>query len=292
MKVKVFVAGVAFFAMVASSGAANINVPDGNFQNVNAVLNGPVLGSTGGNIGTWSAHFTNLVALAQGQIASSNAAAVGWMAAPAGCTNELKISLPGSVAATAAISQALTNCLKPNSVYTLSMDISPQTTLNLLSGSTLSLCAVGSTNLTSVGGTTLLNLLTNSTSYQTVTLTYKTHNTVPTNTIGLAFVANGVANLGGSIFVDDFQLSVSPIQVQLSSLITTGHGGSASTITLNGRGGAPGATYQILASTNLLIPTPVWVQMVTNQFDTNGNFSQTFTINPNTHYQFFQTVLP
>lgn len=291
MKMKVFVAGIVCFAGIVLSRAATINIPDGAFQNANAAINPPFIGATSGNIGAWSAGYTNLAGIDAG-MASSNAATAGWMTPPSGCTNELKITLPGSIAATAAISQALTNCLKPNSVYTLSVDLSPQTTLSILSGSTLNLYAVGSTNLASVGGTTLANLLTNSTSYQTVALTYKTPNTVPTNAIGVSFVAGGVANVGGSIFVDDFQLSVNPIQVQLSSAVTAGRHGQPGTVTLNGSGGVPGSKYEIITSTNLLIPSAVWTQVITNQFDTNGDFSQTFTVDPHMHYQFFRTVLP
>lgn len=293
MKIKLLIAGIAMAVFLDICKATSINIPDGNFQNVNAVITPPPIigGTTSGNIGTWSAAFTNLVNVG-GQMASSNAAAVGWITPPGGSTYELKITMPASLAAGAGISEVLTNCLKPNSVYTLSVALSQQTTAGLLAGSTLSLFASGATNLATIGGTNLLNLFTNQSGFQTVTLTYKTPNTVPTNAIGIGFATTGLATIGGSVFVDNFQLSVNPIQVQFGSFVTTGHSGAASTITLTGQNGDPGAKYEIITSTNLQVLTPTWVQVVTNQFDTNGNFSQTFTIDPLTPYRFYRTEVP
>ena len=291
MNSKIRITGLSLLASLALVKAGNINVPDGSFQNVNAIITPPLIGVTSGNIGTWSAAFTNLLTVG-GQMASSNAAASGWLTPPNGCTNELNISLPASVAASAGISETLTNQLLPNSVYTLTVDLSQQSSVNLIGGCTLSLFAVGSTNLASVGGAVLTNLLNSSTGYLPVSLTYKTPNTVPTNAVGISLAASGLAGIGGNIFVDDFQLSVNPIQVQLASSINPSHDGNSPSFTLSGQNGTPGATFEIETCNNLFNPQTVWVNILTNQFDTNGNFSQTFTVNTNISCLFFRTALP
>jgi hypothetical protein len=291
MKSKMIATGLVLLAGIAVARAANINIPDGSFQFVSAVLNGPIVGQANGNLGAWSAQFNGLLNV-DAQLAASNAAAVGWVTPPDGRAYELKITLPASVEANAEISQNLTNQLQPDSVYTLSVDLNPQTALDLLSGSSLNLYAVGSTNLASMGGTNLVDVFTNGSGFQTVTLTYKTPNTVPTNALGVSFGASGVASLGGSLYVDNFQLSVAPIQVQMNSFVTQGHNGAASTVTLTGQGGAAGGAYKIITSASLLTSTPVWSLVTTNQFDANGNFSQTFTVDPNTPYRFYRAEIP
>jgi hypothetical protein len=284
--------GASLFAGLAMAHAADINVPDGNFQNVNAMVTPPLIGTANGSIGAWSVQYANLAGL-DGQIASSNAATANWPAPPYGSGSyELEIALPASVDDSATLSQALTNLLQPNSVYTLSVEINQEATANLLSGSTLSLVAVGSTNLASIGGTALANLFTNLSGFQTVTLTYKTGNTVPTNAIGISFEADGLANLGGDIFLDNFQLAVNPIQVQMGLSFAAGHPGQDPAVTVTGQGGAPGATYEIITSRNLQVPSTSWTMITTNTFDTNGNYSQIFTVDPHIPYRFYRTVLP
>jgi hypothetical protein len=292
MNQKIIITGMSLFAGVVVAGAASINIPDGNFQNITGVLNAPLTGILGGNIGDWSVQF-NDVLNAGGQIAVSNAAAVGWVTPPSGSGNEMKISLPLSVAASATISENLTNQLQPDSVYTLSVDIDAGSTLDLLDNASLNLYSVaGSTNLASLQGETLVSVMVGGSSgYQTATLTYKTPNTVPSTAIGVSLDASGVGD-SGTIYVDNFQLTQAPIQVQMGSSFTVGNNGSGPTVTLSGQGGAPGATYKIITSTNLLSSSPVWSVIVTNQFDANGDFSQTFAVDPSLPYRYFKTVVP
>jgi hypothetical protein len=51
--------------------------------------------------------------------------------------------------------------------------------------------------------------------------------------------------------------------------ITVGAGG----FTASGTGGTPAANYYLLSATNPGLPGSNWTRLVTNQFDTNGNFS-------------------
>lgn len=292
MKSKVIVTGTCLLASIAMVKATVINIPDGTFQNVSAAVNGPLVGTVNGTIGTWSAQVSDLLSIG-GQMASSNAAAAGWPAPPSGDSYELRVALPASAGVTALISQPLTNCWQRNSVYTLSVDVDEQAVLNLISGVSLNLYNVGTTtNVASTQGSSLLGLFNSSTGFQPVTVVYKTSNTVPTNTIGVSFSGNGVAGISGSLLVDSFQLTVAPIQVQLAAAIVPGHHGAQPSITLTGQGGAPNATYEIISSTNLLVSTPVWSQVTSNQFDANGNFSYSITVDPNTPYRFFRTVVP
>jgi hypothetical protein len=292
MKAKLVCLSLGCLCSVATLNATVITIPDSNFQNLNAALNPPTLGvgSTSGSIGTWSAQISDVLSVG-GQIASSNAATAGWPTPPAGCVNELRISIPAGVGSSSMIWEPLTAQLQPNSTYTLSVDLNQQASVDLAGSYTLALYSVsGSTNLYSIGGTNLAAILSSSSGFQNVSFTYKTGNHVPSTAIGVSFAASGAARLGGFIYMDQFQLSVNPIQVQLNSLVTPPQKkGDSPAVTLSGSGGAPGATYQIATCSNLFSPATVWVQLVTNQFDANGNFSQSFTVNSNILCKFFRT---
>ena len=67
---------------------------------------------------------------------------------------------------------------------------------------------------------------------------------------------------------------------------------SRNTFILNGTGGFPGATYYILATTNLSWPRILWSRIATNTFDSSGNFSFSHTLNPGAAQTFFTSQLP
>jgi len=50
---------------------------------------------------------------------------------------------------------------------------------------------------------------------------------------------------------------------------------SGNQLNLSGAGGTPNGYYSVLASTNLLLPADDWVRLLTNQFDSAGDFSCT-----------------
>jgi hypothetical protein len=50
--------------------------------------------------------------------------------------------------------------------------------------------------------------------------------------------------------------------------------------------------YSILSATNLLLPPSNWNWMTTQEFDMNGNYSWTSSINPNVPSQFYQLLVP
>lgn len=272
---------------ISVAQATNINLPDGNMEGLSSVIYPPLLlGSTKGYMGAWSVEMSGLLSLG-GHVETGTAGTLNGPAAPVG-TNELDIDLPASVLVSASISQVLTNTFyQPNSTYRLSVELDPSSAVGLLNGASLNLNAGGST-LASLSGATLVSLFTGPGSYQTVALTYKTGNSVPTNAVGVALAAAGLASVAGHIYVDNFQLSVVPTQVQMAGASSAG----GTNVVLNGSGGAPYATYEILSCTNPIAPMSAWVPAVTNQFDANGNFTVSFKINVNAPQRFFRLVMP
>jgi polygalacturonase len=66
---------------------------------------------------------------------------------------------------------------------------------------------------------------------------------------------------------------------------------SSSNLIFSGANGIPQTPYCILMSTNLGLPLAAWTVMVTNVFDTFGNFNFTNPITPNTPRQFYTLKL-
>jgi hypothetical protein len=62
---------------------------------------------------------------------------------------------------------------------------------------------------------------------------------------------------------------------------------SGTNLVLSGVGGAPGAVYSVLASTNLATPLANWTSLTTNAFDSNGAFTLTNQIVPDLPFQFY-----
>jgi len=63
-------------------------------------------------------------------------------------------------------------------------------------------------------------------------------------------------------------------------------------LSLSGSGGVASANFYLLASTNLVTPLTNWTLLTTNQFDTNGNFNFTNTMNTNSPQSFYLLELP
>ena len=63
-------------------------------------------------------------------------------------------------------------------------------------------------------------------------------------------------------------------------------------LAMSGSGRLTNGTYYVLTTTNLALPATNWTRLQTNQFDGNGNFSFTNTINPNAAQSFYLLQLP
>jgi len=59
-----------------------------------------------------------------------------------------------------------------------------------------------------------------------------------------------------------------------------------------GFSGYANATFYLIGATNLTTPSSNWARLMTNQFDSNGNFRFTNTLDVNTPQQFFRIALP
>jgi hypothetical protein len=78
-------------------------------------------------------------------------------------------------------------------------------------------------------------------------------------------------------------VATAPPLVVLSTSIASGN------LIFAGSGGSPGSNYYVLASTNVATG---WMRIATNQFDANGEFTVTNTVNPGAPERFFLLQLP
>jgi len=78
-----------------------------------------------------------------------------------------------------------------------------------------------------------------------------------------------------------------PPAPKFSACLTTGGNNFA----CNGSNGIPGWSYEVLASTNLLLPPAKWTAIATNVFDANGNFNFTRPVDPGAPQNFYLLLL-
>jgi hypothetical protein len=86
--------------------------------------------------------------------------------------------------------------------------------------------------------------------------------------------------------------SVTIVEIVFTPTITQTIARTGNQVIINGAGGLAGATYRILAATNVALPLVQWTPMVTNQFNASGGFSYTNVIQPNLPAQYFRVILP
>jgi autotransporter-associated beta strand protein len=141
----------------------------------------------------------------------------------------------------------------------------------LTCGGTLIVTNIGTTALAAGDSFTLLNAGSYNGAFTNVIL--------PPLNSGLAWNINAL-NTGGVIFV------VSTAPPVLGALTVTG-----SNVTLNGSGGMPASNFYVLSSTNLTLPPSNWIRLLTNQFDGNGSFILTNTLDTNAAQNFYRLQL-
>jgi hypothetical protein len=61
-------------------------------------------------------------------------------------------------------------------------------------------------------------------------------------------------------------------------------------LVMSGSGGPASGTYYVLGSTNIALPLNLWTRIVTNQFDSGGNFTNAFS--PDSPQEFYRLQLP
>jgi len=67
---------------------------------------------------------------------------------------------------------------------------------------------------------------------------------------------------------------------------------SGTNVVISGTNGSAGANYAVLTATNVALPLSNWVSLVTNQFDSSGNFSFTNPIVPGEPQRYFRIRTP
>lgn len=82
------------------------------------------------------------------------------------------------------------------------------------------------------------------------------------------------------------------VQIMFAPPITQTITRSGNQVIINGAGGLAGATYRILATTNIALSLAQWTPIVTNQFSASGGFSYTNVIQPNLRAQYFRVTQP
>ena len=117
----------------------------------------------------------------------------------------------------------------------------------------------------------LFDAATNSGSFRNVTL--------PPLPSGLAWETNSLSTNG--------TITVVPAPPRFGNLSLT-----SSNVTLNGSGGMATSNFFVLTSTNLALPLSNWTRLLTNQFDGDGNFSVTNTLDANAPQNFYRLQLP
>jgi hypothetical protein len=68
--------------------------------------------------------------------------------------------------------------------------------------------------------------------------------------------------------------------------------GAGGNLTLSGTGGLPGATYYVVSTNNVAAPLVNWPRISTNVFAADGNFTNSFPINPANPQAYFGIQVP
>ncbi len=195
----------------AASSHAQGNVPDGSFEGVTASVTSPTLltlSTNSGSLGFWTATVGGMAG-SEASVAAGTSVSLGGPV-PNDGSYLARLSLPAGGSASLALSQTLGDSFLANSLYTLSFDLDQGTSAGLLGGTTVELRA-GSSTVASLSGSELLTLLDANDGFQTLNLTYQSGGVAPVGNIGLFIGADSVAGVGGNVFVDNFQLGVTPV---------------------------------------------------------------------------------
>lgn len=93
------------------------------------------------------------------------------------------------------------------------------------------------------------------------------------------------------VMYDCVQLEAGPLLATITPQLTN-VSEFESGLTLAGTGGAPGAAYCLLGTTNLALPVSQWTRVATNHFDDNGNFAVQADLAPGLSQSFYRLQIP
>jgi polygalacturonase len=97
-------------------------------------------------------------------------------------------------------------------------------------------------------------------------------------------------NLSTNAIAKEVMLVVSPPSPP--SFGTASYVSSSGNIIFSGTGGVSNGAYHVLTSTNISLPLNQWTSIATNQFNSNGNFIFTNSMQTNVRQRFFRLQLP
>jgi cellulose 1,4-beta-cellobiosidase len=107
------------------------------------------------------------------------------------------------------------------------------------------------------------------------------------------YVVSVVNSSGESANSTQVFVVVAPVYYPSFGNIVIGQtNGVPSTITLTGTGGPPGGSYPVLSATNITMPMAAWIPVQTNQFDSDGAFSNTIPVDATEPTRFYRLSQP
>ncbi len=181
-----------------------------------------------------------------------------------------------SAIGTLTINNSLT--LNGNLFFKVNKSLSPQSNDVASVSGTLTSSGTGKLTVTNAGPTVLV-----------VGDKFKLFNKPLTN--GAALTVTGA----GAVWVNNLQVDGS-ISVSSTTLpkpvITTTTILNGTNLVFSGTNGTVGVTYNVLTSTNLVLPLSSWTPIFTNTFITGGAFSITNLISPSVPQRFYILILP
>ncbi len=98
---------------------------------------------------------------------------------------------------------------------------------------------------------------------------------------------SGFINDTKRLTVDAFRFSMVASRVHFTNVFVAG-----TSLVTAGADGVPNEPYTVLSSTNIALPLTNWTPILTNQFDSAGNFSFTNGISPAVPQRFYRLRLP
>jgi autotransporter-associated beta strand protein len=115
----------------------------------------------------------------------------------------------------------------------------------------------------------------------------------PANTLNYSDLNLGTAPAGYNYSFDTNTIGTVKLVISLPTLPSFSRiSMSRGNVLLSGNGGTPGADYCVLGATNIATPLMDWIRLVTNQFDSSGNFVWTNLPAPGIPREFYRLTCP
>jgi len=134
-----------------------------------------------------------------------------------------------------------------------------------------------------LGGTLNLNAATGFGPGTYTLFTYGGTLSIGTLTFGMMPVGYGY-NIDTSV---QGQVNLIVARPKFGNILATPNG-----LVMSGSGGTANASYYLLTATNLAAPLNIWARLLTNQFDSGGNFNFTNAPSTNSPQNFYRLQIP